>query len=308
MISVEIQEVLPSMSTSQPQPIHLAQADAWQKILPRSPVLSSHSVHWQGIHLEYHRQPAHETPDYCFPSHLLSIGLGYQAKEFKANRKTYKNFVVGNVAICPAHQSLKTQAYGNAEFLLLAIDVTFFDNAAYESVDGKSIELMQQVVGHDPLIYQMALVLKRELESRGDDSRLYAESIVTALSFHLIRHYTAQAPLMKSYKGGLPYLMLREILNYIQEHLSEDLSLVELATVAHMSPHYFSTLFKQSTGISPRQYITQCRIEIAKQLLTRRDLTIVEICHQVGFQSQSHFTNIFHRHTKVTPKTYRNLL
>lgn len=109
------------MKIPQPQPIHLTQVNAWQNVLPRAPLLTNHSLDWQGIHLEHHRQPAHETPDYCLPSHLLSIGLGYQAKEFRANGQIYKNFVVGNVGICPAHQSLKTQAYGNAEFLLLAI-------------------------------------------------------------------------------------------------------------------------------------------------------------------------------------------
>lgn len=296
------------MANSQPQPIHLAQADAWQSILPRSPILSSATATWQGIHLEYHRQPAHETPDYCFPSHLISIGLGYEAKEFRANGRLYKDFVVGNVAICPAHQSLRTQAYGNAEFLLLAIDVTFFGNAASESVDGKPIELTSQVAGHDPLIYQMGLALRRELESSGCDSRLYAESMGMALAVHLIRQYTTQNPGMKCYAGGLPTSTLREIVAYIQENLSQNLSLVELAAVAQMSPHYFSSLFKQSTGLSPHQYILQCRIEAAKQLLARREFTIVEVCHQVGFQSQSHFTHVFRKHTNVTPKAYRNLL
>lgn len=296
------------MKNPQPQPIHLTQADAWYNVLPRAPLLSSYSADWQGIHLEYHRQPVHETPDYCLPSHLLSIGLGYEAKEFRANGKIYKNFVVGNVAICPAHQPLKTQAYGNAEFLLLAIDATYFDHTTGELTDGKSIELKSQVFGQDALIYQMALALKQELESSGRDSRLYAESMVRALTVHLIRRYGAVVPPIKPYNGGLSRLVLREIVDYIQKHLSQDLSLVELAAVAHMSSHHFSNLFKQSTGRAPHQYITKCRIEAAKQLLMQRDLTIVEVCHYVGFQSQSHFTKVFRQHTNVTPKAYRNLL
>jgi AraC family transcriptional regulator len=73
-----------------------------------------------------------------------------------------------------------------------------------------------------------------------------------------------------------------------------------------MSPHYFASLFKQSNGVAPYQYVTQCRIERAKQLLTRPELSIVEVCHQVGFQNQSHFTKVFREHTNVTPKVYRN--
>jgi AraC-like DNA-binding protein len=82
----------------------------------------------------------------------------------------------------------------------------------------------------------------------------------------------------------------------------------ELAVLVQMSPYYFASLFKQSTGLAPHQYITKCRIERAKQLLKKRELTIMEICQQVGFQSQSHFTRVFRKHTATTPKTYRQLL
>lgn len=275
--------------------------------MPRYPLLSSRLAGWQGIHLEYHQQPAHDTPDYCFPSHLLSVGLSYRAQEFRANGQLYKDFVVGNIGICPAHQSLRTQAYGDAEFLLVAIDEQFFNRAAYEAIDGRSIELRSQVYGQDLLIYQMGLALKQELEFNRQDSRLYSEAIASALAVHLLQRYNVHCAEIKQYSGGLSKSSLSMIIDYIQTHLSQELSIVELATIAQMSPHHFSSLFKQSTGIAPHQYVIQARIEAAKQLLTYRDFTIVEICHQVGFQSQSHFTHVFRKHTGVTPKVYRNL-
>jgi AraC family transcriptional regulator len=101
---------------------------------------------------------------------------------------------------------------------------------------------------------------------------------------------------------------LREAIAYINDHLDRNLSLAELAALVQMSPYYFASLFKQSTGLAPHQYITKCRIERAKQLLKKRELTIMEICQQVGFQSQSHFTRVFRKHTATTPKAYRQLL
>jgi len=65
--------------------------------LPRSLLISSH--------------PVHEMPEYCIPYHTLSIELGYEAKEFNVNGRVHKDFVVGNVGICPANQ-MSTQAYG----------------------------------------------------------------------------------------------------------------------------------------------------------------------------------------------------
>jgi AraC family transcriptional regulator len=94
-------------------------------------------------------------------------------------------------------------------------------------------------------------------------------------------------------------------MEYIHEHLSEDLSLREIAAFLQMSPNYFTSLFKQSTGLSAHQYVIHCRIEKAERLLTKSDLSIVEVAQQVGFQSQSHFVNVFRKQTGMTPKTYR---
>lgn len=295
------------MLDNQPVAIDLNQKDAVKNILPCLPILSSLNTGWQGIHLEYHRQPPHETPEYFFPHHILSIGLAYQAKEFKVNGQIHKDFVVGNVSMCPANLSLKTQAYGNGEFILLMLETVNFALSAYETVNIEQVEIVQQVKGHDPLIYQIALALKAELES-GVDSCLYAESMATALSVHLLRRYLARKPIIQDYTGGLPKYKLREAIAYINDNLAHSLHLAEIAAIVQMSPHYFASLFKQSTGLAPHQYVTKCRIEKAKQFLKRPELTIIEICQQVGFQSQSHFTKVFRQHTEVTPKAYRDKL
>lgn len=129
----------------------------------------------------------------------------------------------------------------------------------------------------------------------------------SALSMHLLRRYSAKK-VLKEYTGGLPEYKLRQVIAYINEHLNQDLTLAELAAILQMSPHYFASLFKQSTGLAPYQYITNCRVEKAKLLLRERHLTIIEVCQEVGFQCQSHFTKVFRKHTTTTPKAYRDAL
>jgi AraC family transcriptional regulator len=296
------------MPSLHPRLVQIEQADAWQQILPLPPVLSSQQAGWRGVHFEYHRQPIHATPDYAFPVHTISIGLSYESTEFKANRRVYKDFCPGNVAICPAHESLSTEAYGNAEFIVMSLHPDLLALITNRDLDAAQIELMSQVLGHDPMIYHMGLELKRELEFSGSDSQLYAESMATALSAHLLRRYATREAIIKPYSGGLPPHKLKAAIAYIHDHLDQPISLGDMATVVQMSPHYFATLFKQSIGVAPYQYVTQCRIERAKQLLIRPELSIVEICHQVGFQNQSHFTKVFREHVNITPKAYRNLL
>ena len=230
------------MPNLEPRLIQLEESNPWQQILPLPPVLSSQQAEWKGIHFEYHRQPIHATPDYAFPVHTLSIGLNYESTEFKANRRVYKNFCSGNVAICPAHESLSTEAYGNAEFMLMSLHPELLALVTDGDLAVEQIELMSQVIGRDPLIYHMGLELKRELEFSGSDSQLYAESMATALAAHLIRRYATREAIIKPYSGGLPPHKLKTAIAYIQDRLDRRLSLGEMAAVVQMSPHYFASL------------------------------------------------------------------
>lgn len=64
--------------------------------------------------------------------------------------------------------------------------------------------------------------------------------------------------------------------------------------------------FKQSTGLTPHQYVIARRLNRAQVLLATTDLTILEICFRVGFKSQSHFTRLFRKLTGITPRAYRD--
>ena len=78
----------------------------------------------------------------------------------------------------------------------------------------------------------------------------------------------------------------------------------ELGNVVQMSHHYFSRLFKATTGITPRQYIIRSRIERAKNLLQQNKLSIANIATEVGFVDQSHLNRHFKRLVGITPKSY----
>ncbi len=132
--------------------------------------------------------------------------------------------------------------------------------------------------------------------------------MATALSVHLLRRYSSRKPQISNFTDGLPNYKLKKAIAYIHEHLDQSLTLAQLSSVVEISPHYFATLFKQSTGFAPHQYIVKCRINLAKRLLARQNLTLVEICQQVGFQNQSHFTRVFRQYTATTPKAFRDRL
>jgi AraC family transcriptional regulator len=81
-------------------------------------------------------------------------------------------------------------------------------------------------------------------------------------------------------------------LEYIEANLSRDIHLDELAETASFSPFHFAKLFKQSTGATPHQSILQRRLDRAKELLRKPEMTLSEISLDTGFADQSHFTNV----------------
>lgn len=98
---------------------------------------------------------------------------------------------------------------------------------------------------------------------------------------------------------------IQEAINYIQEHLGEDISLEAIASHLSISPYYLSHLFKQLMGISPYQYVLQQRVERAKRLLRKSELTIAEIALECGFANQAHLAKHFRTLVGISPKAYR---
>jgi AraC family transcriptional regulator len=88
---------------------------------------------------------------------------------------------------------------------------------------------------------------------------------------------------------------LQQVTDFIDQHLEQDIALSELATIIQMSSSYFSSLFKQSIGLTPYQYVIQRRIEQAKQLLQQGKLSIADIAYSLSFSHQSHLSGHFKR-------------
>lgn len=271
-------------------------------------LLTSFDAGWEGLNLIYElEEAANEMPETFFGQHFIVIALGnFRARYLLDGRWQYSDYTQGDIVIFPGTQNFpRTQVDRDVPLIELLLDPASLVRTASEIIDTERIELIPQLQIRDPLIEQMGLALKAELEAAGADSRFYAESMATALSAHLLRRYCSTNKEVKDYRGGLPPYKLREAINYINEHLDKKLTLAEISSAVQMSSHYFASLFKQSTGLTPHQYVMKCRIDKAKELLLKQDLTLVEICQQVGFENQSHFTRVFRQHAQTTPKAYR---
>jgi AraC-like DNA-binding protein len=101
---------------------------------------------------------------------------------------------------------------------------------------------------------------------------------------------------------------IREVQVYLHENLHRDVDLRAIAHEAALSPYYFSRAFTAYVGTPPYRYLIRLRVERAQELLRTSELTVTQICQRVGFNSLSHFTTTFRRHTGMSPTSFRRAL
>ena len=94
------------------------------------------------------------------------------------------------------------------------------------------------------------------------------------------------------------------IVKYIHQHYADDLSLNALADALHVTPAYASRLFSRESGTTYRRYLTELRIDKAKELLNTTNLSLAEVCNRVGFNDYFHFLKTFKRLTGISPGKY----
>lgn len=157
----------------------------------------------------------------------------------------------------------------------------------------------------DRHISALLVEMMADLEDGSPTGQIYGESLANALAVYVLNRYGVRRHAVTAYKGGLPGYRLRRILDYIANNLAENLSLSQLATVAGMSPHYFSELFKRSVGRAPHAYILLERIKRAKQQLRDPKRSVIEAGLSAGFQNPSHFARTFRKPVGTTPSRFR---
>ncbi|GAB4347109.1 MAG: AraC family transcriptional regulator [Leptolyngbyaceae cyanobacterium] len=278
--------------------------------MPTLPTQTSYEAGWSSATLEYYSMPPGETPEICNGHYAIGVCCGQSFQvEVKmsgvANERwqTLPNFY-GGTTLVPMRHSLWSRWQQPSEAIVLNLKSDLLTQNAAELLGVDQIELLPRILLDDPLIRQIALALKADLESRRPGGRLYAETLTNALAVHLVRNYSAHQHKSIRRLGGLSPTQLKSVVDYIHAYLDRELALEELAAIAQLSPYHFCRSFKQSTGLTPHQYLIRQRVERAKLLLKEGKMGILEVALACGFTHQSHLNRHFKRLTGMTPKKF----
>ena len=279
-----------------------------EPLLHAPPMLSSSPGQWSGVALEEYSVPACVIPWHEHVENFLHVVLqGSDRYEVLTRGKTLQfSANAGTTFILPRGTVDETRWSGPTHRIAAAIHPILLVNALDETAHERDIELTEHWNLTDPNIKAVLHAMRTDLDAGSPVGRMYGESLANALAVYLLKRYAVKPHVPAVYRGGLPRYRLKRVIDYIDEHLSRDLPLAQLAAVAGMSPHYFAELFRQSTGRAPHQYVLLRRVDLAKQRLRDPRRSVIEAGLDAGFQNPSHFARVFRKWVGISPSGFRS--
>ncbi len=258
---------------------------------------------WGGIRLVRLRTGPRDLSEGHFVNHLVTMNLGAEMgcdANFGGRGWLCTRTPHHGLGVYPALVRHAARCHDARDVLLVEIAPEFVSSV----LDGGPAPALQPAIGaRDPFAEHVLLALTEVASAGSPSDGIRAEALGTALVAHLAAHPPASGP------GGATALAspgLRRVLDYATAHLDQPLTLRTLAGLAGMDLYRFVRAFKQSTGLSPHQYLLQARITRAKLLLGNRALSITEVALQTGFATPSHFSVTFRRIVGMTPRAFRD--
>ena len=178
--------------------------------------------------------------------------------------------------------------------------------AAYPGA-ADTVELVD-FFGRDDALAHLCFACADLLAESTQGSSRRVDHLTGLIAAFLVEKYTAAAAEEPDFRGGLPIRQLRKVEDYLSERLAEEISVGALAEMVDLSPFHFCRVFKQTTGMSPLQFVTRERISRAQQLIRETSRSLIEIGLEVGYTNPSHFAQVFRRTTGSTPTEFRRAL
>lgn len=153
-------------------------------------------------------------------------------------------------------------------------------------------------------IRDIFIKLYNEFEMEEEEFEIASKLYLTEFFLYLMRYFYKNID--EDYSEAEHIMSVLKSMDYIDDNLTSDLTLKEIASVVNFSPTYFGILFKKINGITPWEYINAKRIKKAIDMLPYFKGTMLELATECGFNNTANFNKVFKKYTKDVPKNYKN--
>ncbi|MBQ3592799.1 MAG: AraC family transcriptional regulator [Clostridia bacterium] len=203
----------------------------------------------------------------------------------------------------------------NLSLLILQFEPRFLENIDYSSLKESfltfcffhSPDFKNRILGSDSgLIRDKLIAIKQEFENEDAYNHIAIRSHLNMILIDLLRNHNYRCPDVNKSENVVSLL---KVYDYIDAHLSEELTLEAISKIAMLSPNYFSHFFKRMNGISLWDYINAKRVEKAEKLITssKEKLTMLQVATMCGFNNTVNFNKAFKKQKGIAPSELRKL-
>lgn len=238
---------------------------------------------------------------YHLDYHIGLVSQGVQTQNFKGQKQFIGPGVLAAVAPDEIHDGVDHENNG---FALHAFRISpkLMEEYYIDAFDSDKGATFGSAIVQDPALWRSLSELYSSLRHSQELSKMAEETAWIEILQRLFTHVKASKQLADS--GPLTPQMRKEIRDYCVAHMADKISLSTLAELCGLSRFQLLRRFKESTGLTPHNWLTQFRLEHACTMLRQSDSSIAQIATDVGFYDQSHFIRAFKGAYGVVPSQY----
>ncbi|UMR29993.1 AraC family transcriptional regulator [Massilia sp. MB5] len=241
--------------------------------------------------------------------HVLCLHLGQPVPvSYRAGRHERQGVRLhGQFCVVPAGSSTRWTLTQPAVSLLLRLRPELLrDTAEAMGLRGPGDPLAPTIHIRDPQIERIGWMMQAEEADAHPGGRIFADSLGVALASRLLALQSRRPVAQVEAGRALPAWRLRQVIEYIEAHLDQDLTLAELAAVTGFSVSHFKSLFRQAAGMPVHRFVLERRVERARLRLVEGKMSMTEIALEAGFSHGSHMARSLRRILGLSPAQIRN--
>ncbi|MBW9116570.1 helix-turn-helix transcriptional regulator [Rhizobium cauense] len=235
----------------------------------------------------------------------VSTSGGHSRRVFHEHHATNHAFDRDAIYIRDLSDHYKADLGGAFDFLLLQISPASLERIAAEAELAGVNSLAAEMASKDVVLSNLARVLIPALESPEEAPQLFVDQMATAIGSYLVQRYGKRSAPNTPRSRKLSRVQETRAKSLLLDNLDGEISVLDVARACNLSRGYFIQAFRQTTGMTPYQWLLNERVSRARELLRTPDISLSEVAISCGFADQSHFTRVFTSLLGTTPGNWR---
>ncbi|MBY5377944.1 AraC family transcriptional regulator (plasmid) [Rhizobium leguminosarum] len=235
---------------------------------------------------------------------VSSLG-GHTRRIFHEHRATTHDFTENSIYIRDLSHAYKADLRGPFDFVLFEISPASLGKIADDAEMPGITSLSVETASKDIVLANLARALIPALEKPDEANALFVEQMTTAIGTYLVQRYGGRPMVGSDRSGSLSRAQEDLAKSLLLENLDGNVSISDVAQVCNLSRGYFIRAFRQTTGMTPYQWVLRERISRARDILRTSNTPLAEVAIACGFADQSHFTRVFAGIVGTTPGNWR---